>query len=100
MTVLEFPPKESFNNQVNLESLCGIGDFVPFILDLHRAFMQFPKVNKDLLIFAPFISLIPLFLFTLALSLPARSIKLYFPYFILLFVVLFSLYETIICKIA
>ena len=82
-------------------------DLVPFILYSHKAFIQLPKVNKDLLILAPSNNLIPLFFVTLARSLPAKSIKLNFPYFRLLFIffllsfsLTFSLYETNICKIA
>ena len=67
------------------------------MLDSHKAFIQFPKVNKDLLILAPSINLIPLFLVTLALSLPAKSIRLNFPNLTLFF---FSLHDTIICNIA
>ena len=82
ITVLELPPKESFNSLVNFESISGTYILLPFSLFPDKAFMQLPKVNNDLLILAPSINLNPLFLVTLALSLPAKSIKFNFPYFI------------------
>ena len=63
--------------------------------------MQFPKVNKLLLIFAPSINLIPLLLVAEALSLPARSIRLNLLNLISTSIPLFlSLYSIDTCKIA
>lgn len=60
MIVFEFPPRESFNNQVRTESLYGMKTFFPEA-DLPacsaRALMTDPKVTKDLLIWAPSFSL-------------------------------------------
>jgi len=79
ITVLQFPPKESFRILVNFESLYGIKALPPFSPASHNALIQFPRANNDLLIFAPSISLIPLFSVFEALSLPARSIRDNFP---------------------
>ena len=46
---------------------------------LARALIQLPSANSDLLIFAPSRSLAPLFVVTVALSDPAKSIRLIFP---------------------
>lgn len=81
ITVLQFPPNESFKSLVSLESLYGIcvfllaaAPFEPFVYS-HKAFMQLPKANKLLLILAPSTSLIPLLLVFEARSDPAKSIK-------------------------
>ena len=103
MTVLELPLKESFNNLVNLESRYGTYILLPLWFFSTKALIQFPKVNKDLLIFAPSINLNPLFFVAPALSLPAKSIKFNFPNFtklLLLFPLFFSLKDTFICNIA
>ena len=63
--------------------------------------MQFPKANRDLLIFAPSIILNPRFPVFAALSEPARSIKESFPILISDFIPeSLSLYSTIICRTA
>ena len=69
-----FPPSESFIILVSLLSRYGMNTY--FLLGSLSEFMQFPKANKLLLMFAPSYSLIPLFSVTLALSLPARSTRL------------------------
>ena len=56
--------------------------FTPFKLDSHKAFIQFPNVNNERLIFAPSINLIPRFCVCDARSLPAKSIKLSFEFLI------------------
>ena len=67
--------------------MCGL---FPLILDSHKAFIQFPKTNNDLLILPPSISLIPLLPVILARSLPAKSIKLNFPNLISLLLMLLT----------
>ena len=67
------PPRESFNNLVNLESLYGTN--APFFVVSARMFMQLPNARRDLLMFAPSYSLSPLFSVTAALSEPAKSTK-------------------------
>ena len=63
--------------------------------------MQFPKVNKLLLILAPSINLIPLFWVAEALSLPAKSIKLNLLYLTSKSIPLvLSLYSIATCKMA
>ena len=87
MTILEFPPMQSFKIWVNFEFLHGIN-----LLLEAKAFIHIPKFNKLLLIFAPSCCL-TLFLFTLFLlllllllfitelvfSLPAKSTKINLP---------------------
>lgn len=73
MTVLQFPPKESFNILVNLLSLNGTKN--PFLVLSPKAFIQFAKAKREVLIFAPSLSLIPLFSVTVPLSEPAKSIR-------------------------
>mmetsp|Transcript_7477 Transcript_7477/g.14148 ORF Transcript_7477/g.14148 Transcript_7477/m.14148 type:complete len:211 (-) Transcript_7477:1064-1696(-) len=75
MTVLQFPPRESFSSRVSLLSLKGMC----FLLLLPSALMQLARASRDLLMFAPSTIRIPLFLVTEALSEPARSIKDSFP---------------------
>lgn len=77
ITVLEFPPSESFNILVNLESLYGTK--VPFFFLSPNALIQFANESKEVLIFAPSRSLIPLFFVTVPLSDPAKSISDNFP---------------------
>ena len=77
MTVLQFPPSESLSMRVNLESLNGTKK--PFLVLSPRALMQFAKANKEVLILAPSLSLMPLFSVTVPLSDPARSISESFP---------------------
>lgn len=48
----------------------------------HKAFIQFPRAKRLLLMFAPSTNLIPLLFVLLALSDPARSIRLNFAIFI------------------
>lgn len=67
------PPKESLSNLVNLESLYGTK--APFFEVSERMFIQLPNASKDLLMFAPSYSLIPLFSVIAALSDPAKSTK-------------------------
>lgn len=69
-----FPPKESFSNLVNLESLYGTK--APFFDLSERILIQLPKASKDLFILAPSCNLNPLFSVTAALSEPAKSTKL------------------------
>ena len=71
MTVLQLPPRESFNILVSLLSLNGTKD--PFLFLSPSALIQFANAKSDVLIFAPSISLIPLFSVTVPLSEPARS---------------------------
>ena len=77
MTVLQFPPRESFNKRVNLESLKGMWavDFCSPFYTSHKAFMQFPRANRLLFMFAPSMSLYPRLFVWEALSDPARSIS-------------------------
>ena len=73
ITVLQFPPRESFSNLVSLESRYGTKN--PFLFLSPKAFIQFASASKDLLIFAPSINRIPLFSVTVPLSDPAKSIS-------------------------
>jgi hypothetical protein len=77
MTVLQFPPRESFNIRVSLESLKGTKK--PFLVLSPRALIQLARASNDVLILAPSLSLIPLFSVTVPLSEPARSISESFP---------------------
>jgi hypothetical protein len=77
MIVLQFPPNESFNILVSLLSLKGTKN--PFLALSPKALIQLAKANNEVLIFAPSLSLIPLFSVTVPLSDPARSIKDNFP---------------------
>lgn len=62
---------------MSFESLKGICDHYAFVFA--RALMQFPNESRDLFIFAPSISLIPLLFVLEALSEPARSMSESFP---------------------
>jgi hypothetical protein len=73
ITVLQFPPRESFNKRVNFESLYGTKK--PFLFLSPKALIQLANANKDLLILAPSINLNPLFSVTVPLSDPAKSIS-------------------------
>ena len=99
ITVLQFPPKESLSNRVSLLSLYGTKK--PFLLLSPNALIQLAKANRDRLIFAPSLSLSPLFSVTVPLSLPARSMRLNFPFMdsISVFLVLLR-YVTLIWKTA
>ena len=78
MTVLQFPPRESFNILVNLLSLNGTK--LPFLFLSPKALIQLASANNDVLIRAPSMSLIPLFSVTVPLSEPARSTNESFPH--------------------
>jgi hypothetical protein len=75
--VLQLPPKESLSILVSLLSLKGTKK--PFLVLSPNALIQLAKANNDVFIFAPSLSLIPLFSVTVPLSEPARSIKDNFP---------------------
>ena len=77
ITVLLLPPNESFKSLVSLESLYGTKK--PFLFLSPRAFIQLARASRDLLIFAPYINLMPLFYVTVPLSDPAKSINESFP---------------------
>lgn len=80
ITVRQLPPKESLSNLVSFESLYGIWiDFwfyIPCLACSQRALMQLPRERRDLLMLAPSTRRMPLLLVLLALSEPAKSIKL------------------------
>lgn len=71
------PPNESFKSLVSFESRYGTKK--PFLFLSPKAFIQFARANKDLLIFAPYKRRNPLFSVTVPLSDPAKSIKDSFP---------------------
>jgi len=73
ITVLQLPPKLSFNIRVSLLSLNGTNE--PFFVLSPNAFIQLASASSDVLILAPSINLIPLFSVTVPLSDPARSTK-------------------------
>jgi hypothetical protein len=79
MTVLQFPPSESFNNLVSLESRYGTyfeeEEEVEEVEIAQRALMQFASAKRLLLMFAPSIRRSPLFFVTAARSEPAKSIN-------------------------
>ena len=77
ITVLQLPPSESLRSLVSLESLYGTKK--PFLFLSPNALIQLAKANKDRLILAPSMSLMPLFSVTVPLSEPARSINDNFP---------------------
>ncbi len=77
ITVLQFPPRESFSIQVSLESQYGTND--PFFALSPRAFIQFARANKEVFILAPSLSLMPVFSVAFPHSEPARSISESFP---------------------
>jgi len=77
ITVLQFPPSESFSILVNFESQYGT-NYPHFVLS-PRAFIQFANANNEVLIFAPSLSLIPVFSVAFPHSEPARSISESFP---------------------
>lgn len=77
MTVLQFPPRESFSIHVNFESQYGTND--PFFALSPNALIQFASANRDVLIFAPSLNQIPVFSVAFPLSEPARSINESFP---------------------
>jgi hypothetical protein len=62
---------------VSLLSLNGTKN--PFLVLSPNALMQFARANKDVLILAPSLNLIPRFSVTVPLSDPARSISDSFP---------------------
>jgi len=74
---LQFPPRESFNILVSLESLNGTKK--PFLFLSPKAFIQFANAKSDRFIFAPSLNLSPLFSVTVPLSEPAKSINDNFP---------------------
>lgn len=59
ITVLQLPPRESFNKRVNLESRYGTKK--PFLFLSPSALIQLAKASNDRLILAPYIKRIPLF---------------------------------------
>jgi len=65
------PPKESWSNLVNFESLYGICCDFPST----KALITFPKALNDKLIFWAYLSLSPAAPVLLNLSLPAKSTK-------------------------
>ena len=73
ITVLQFPPSESFSILVNLLSRKGTKK--PFLFLSPSALIQLASASRLVLIFAPSRSLIPRFSVTVPLSLPARSIN-------------------------
>jgi hypothetical protein len=54
--VLEFPPSESFNRKVSLESLYPTCLGLPYVLST-RELITIPKTWRDLLILQPYLSL-------------------------------------------
>mmetsp|Transcript_24839 Transcript_24839/g.49442 ORF Transcript_24839/g.49442 Transcript_24839/m.49442 type:complete len:203 (-) Transcript_24839:454-1062(-) len=99
MTVLQLPPRESFSSRVNFESLYGTN--CPLFDRSPKAVIQFPRASKLRLMLAPSVSLMPLFLVTAALSLPARSTRLSFPILILAMVPsALSRFSTTTCRTA
>ena len=81
ITVLQFPPNESFKSRVNFESLKGMW-LLAFFFDfnLQSAFIQFPKAKSDQLILAPSTNHYPLLFVFEAHSDPAKSIRDILPY--------------------
>ena len=77
MTILELPPKQSFNILVNFEFLQGINLFF-----VAKALIHTPKASKLLFIFFPSfcLSLFGLPLFILVFSLPAKSTIMNLPF--------------------
>jgi len=73
ITVLQLPPKLSFNIRVSLLSLNGTNE--PFFVLSPKALIQLASASRDVLILAPSINLIPLFSVTVPLSDPARSTR-------------------------
>ena len=78
ITVLQFPPRESFSILVSLLSLKGTKE--PFLVLSPKALIQLASAKRDVLILAPSINLIPLFSVTVPLSEPARSTKVSLEY--------------------
>mmetsp|Transcript_301 Transcript_301/g.307 ORF Transcript_301/g.307 Transcript_301/m.307 type:complete len:279 (+) Transcript_301:796-1632(+) len=76
--VLEFPPKESCNTLVSLESLYGICVDFPSVSDV----MTNPSIVRDLLIFFASSSLLPAAPVFPTFSLPAKSTRYSFPTFV------------------
>lgn len=77
ITVLQFPPKESFSIQVSLESLYGTKH--PHLVLSPSALIQFARASREVLILAPSLNLIPVFSVAFPLSEPAKSISDNFP---------------------
>lgn len=102
MIVLQFPPKESFNNLVNLLPRNGINGFFMFYsLASARDWMQLPKTSKLWFIFAPSNILRPRLDVAAALSEPARSTSVNYEICIsALIPSALSLISTCTCKIA
>lgn len=73
ITVLQLPPRESLSILVNLLSLKGTKN--PFLFLSPKALMQLARANREVLILAPSLNLIPLFSVTVPLSEPAKSIN-------------------------
>ena len=78
ITVLQFPPRESFNILVSFESLYGTKN--PFFDLSPSALMQLARESKERLILAPSMSRMPLFSVTDPRSDPAKSISDNFPH--------------------
>ncbi len=77
ITVLQLPPRLSFNIRVSLLSQYGTND--PFLFLSPRALMQLARANKLVLILAPSLSLMPVFSVAFPLSDPAKSMRLSLP---------------------
>ena len=77
--VYELPPSDSCNILVNFESLYGIND--PLDLLSVRAFITFPKADKDLFIILASSRVVPFASVFSTFSDPARSQQYSFPYF-------------------
>ena len=102
ITVLQFPPNESFSSLVSFESyfidkVTRYGTKKPFLFLSPSALMQLANARSDLLILAPSISRIPLFSVTVPLSDPAKSINDNFPIIVstVVFLVLEALFKMI-----
>ena len=67
--VLQFPPRESYNNLVSLESLKGTN----YILVSDSACMHFPKVDREEFMDLASLNLSPVDLDFFILSEPAKS---------------------------
>lgn len=94
--VLVFPPRESLSILVNLLSRYGICDIVFFLEFYANVFIQFPKANRLLFIFAPYCIFLEQFKLCNFYD-PAKSIIYSLEYVFYKFI--FSVY-TINCRIA
>lgn len=74
MIVLEFPPKESANNLVSLESLYGI-----WLEFLTNKFITFIRLVKERFIFIPSCNASPVVFVYFVFSDPAKSTKFNLP---------------------